>query len=103
MKRQVKIKGYYPTREGVSDKGKWVMTDVVVTFNEQLLNGDMIEQSLVVSTPNYLNEQAVKNAISTGKTFDMTVWFTAREYNGKGFNNVRGSLPRELTLEDKPL
>ena len=88
MKRQVKIKGYYPTREGVSDKGKWVMTDVVVTFNEQRLNGDMIEQ---------------KNAISTGKTFDMTVWFTAREYNGKGYNNVRGSLPRELTLEDKPL
>lgn len=103
MKRTVKIRGYYPTREGVSERGKWVMTDVVVYFNEQLLNGDTVEQSLVVSTPNYINESAIKSAISTGKSFDMVIWFTAREYNGKGYNNVRGSLPRELILEDKPL
>lgn len=99
MKREMTLVKVMPSRTGETEKGKWVMTDIVLAWDEQQLNGETQAQSMVATVNKFVRPDVAKMYIDTKKKMMLNVCFDVRYYNGRQFNSIRTWLPQELCSE----
>lgn len=103
MKRECILTAVMPTKTGVRESGEqWAMTDVVLTWTEQLLNGETQAMAVAATVNGWVKPDVAKQYIETRKPMSLNLSFNARYYNGRYFNTVRTWLPTELTSNTKP-
>lgn len=100
MKKFIKIEKLGPERSGISKKdGKpWVMTDVVVTWDETSTNGESYEQAMVVTLRGKLNRTLIEAMMQQDRGFELTYFMGAEEYEGRFYNRISGYIPKEYCL-----
>ncbi len=102
MKRNVVLKKVLETKRGVSQRGEWQRTELVVAWIQEEPNCESYECSMVVSTSQPLDEAKMASLIESGTSFDLRYYPGVHEYNNRFYNEIRGYLPADF-LEAKPL
>lgn len=103
MKRDCILSAVMPTKTGTRENGEtWAMTDVILTWSEQLLNGEIQQMAVSATVNGWVKPDVAKQYIETRKPMGLNLSFNARYYNGRYFNTVRTWLPTELTCNHNP-
>lgn len=101
MKREITIIRDLGAKEGENKQGvKWHMHDLEVSWNEMLLTGETVKQTLRVTAPHKLKTDMLLRLISDGTPITATLWFSTSIYNGQTYNNIKIWLPKNCRQED---
>lgn len=105
MEKLVTVEWIGEPREGVSKKtGKdWCLTDVAIKWMVEQPGRESYSQSVVGTVNKFINTEALKKVMDEKKQILVTFYVDVRYWEGKCFNNVSIYLPKDLTLDAKPL
>lgn len=98
MKRQVKIVRVGEEKKGISQKtgSEWKVREVDLTWEDEGMNGEKFDQSVVAQINGDTNEEALRWHMKEGTRFDARIYFgLSAGSNGRSFNRVRVYLPEE--------
>ena len=98
MKRQVKIVRVGEEKKGISQKtgSEWKVREVDLTWEDEGMNGEKFDQSVVAQINGDTNEEALKWHMKEGTRFDARIYFELSAGSiGRSFNRVRVYLPEE--------
>lgn len=98
MRRIGKIVNLGAERSGVSQKTgePWARKQVVMEWMEETHNGDPFKQSVVIEVRGKVNENRCKEAMFKNEDVEFSFFMEHNDYQGKYYNNVNGSLPKEF-------
>ena len=99
MKRTVKIIRIGEERKGISQKTgtEWKVREVDLTWEDEGMNGEKFDQSVVAQISGDTNEEALQYHMKEGTKFDARIYFgLSAGSNGRSFNRIRVYLPDEV-------
>ena len=100
MKRNFIITRDLGIKEGEGKNGKYSLHDLEVAWNEVLLTGETVRQTMRVTSSHKLKQDVLQRLISEGTEVSATVWFSTSIYNGSTYNNIKIWLPKSLRHEE---